>query len=275
MDKLGIPNEASASGNLWEMVRRARVTTFIGAGGKTTCLNGLTQEIAQIGEPVIATTTTKVYPSAFPSLCKNAGEFPFLEKGFPCFWYADIEEESGKWRGIPVEMLERVIQEEGRRFFWVIEGDGARERRLKCWASHEPQIPGATESAVLVIDGHLWGKTLHEDEIHRPELCPQLAGQIWSSESAWEYILSSPVFRREYREISWVVLFNVWKDFASDSPQNILDSQLRQLHQLHQLHQLQHTALRGMAQDSSQRPHHLRIASGDAKEGRLQWFDLW
>jgi hypothetical protein len=219
---------------------------------------------------VIATTTTKVYPLPFPSLCKNAGEFPFLEITSPlCFWYDDIEEKSGKWLGISVGDLEQVIQEAGKKYVWVIEGDGARERQLKYWASHEPQIPRLTESAVLVIDGRLWGKILQENEIHRSELCPQLAGQIWSPELAWEYILSSPVFRPEYREMSWVVLFNSWGASENEVEQAYVEKELQAVIR---------AAKDLIEKDSPQaqlRPRHLRLAAGDAKEGSLRWYDLW
>ncbi|HVJ49641.1 selenium cofactor biosynthesis protein YqeC [Desulfitobacterium sp.] len=271
--KLDCTNEALTSGSLWKMVRRAQVVTFIGAGGKTTCLNRLTREITQAGEPVIATTTTKVYPLTFPSLCKNAGEFPFLEIITPCFWYADSEKESGKWLGLPTEIVDQAIHKDSKLkvkgHFWLIEGDGARECQLKCWAAHEPQIPRLTESAVLVIDGRLWGKTLQENEIYRSELCPDLIGHIWSPKLAWEYILRSPVFKPEYREMSWVVLFNEWSGPKNGSRQDPFDGEVYALLKVGEEY------LRQEQLPESLLAKHLRLASGDAKEGSLQWFDLW
>jgi len=57
----GLPN-SWASGSLWDVTGRAQVVTFIGAGGKTTCLRSITREIDSAGHRVIATTTTKVFP---------------------------------------------------------------------------------------------------------------------------------------------------------------------------------------------------------------------
>lgn len=270
--KLVCTNEDLTSGSFWGMVRQAQVVTFIGAGGKTTCLNRLTWEIAQAGKPVIATTTTKVYPLSFPSLWQNAGEFPSPEIDVPCFWYSSLEGQSGKWLGIPFDLLDSAIQKEkysSNPRFWVIEGDGARERQLKCWASHEPQIPRLTESAVLVLDGRLWGRTLQEEEIHRSELCPYLSGHVWSPELAWEYILSSPVFKPEYREISWVIFFNTWSDPESGPRQDSFNDELCELIKVGE------EFLAREHFSKPQLPKHLRLASGNAKEGSLQWYDLW
>lgn len=279
--KLDADTEEIIYGSLWEMVCKAQVVTFIGAGGKTTCLNRLTWEIDQAGYPVIAATTTKVYPQAFPSHWQNAREFPFLEMVTPCFWYAGIEQESGKWQGISIDVLDSAIRKESTlgkgeqlelqpRRFWVIEGDGAREHRLKCWASHEPQIPRSTEAAVLVIDGHLWGKTLKKTDMHRSEICSDLVGKVWNPELAWQYILSSPVFSQAYRELSWFVLFNVW---GKEHVEQEYD-ELRELKKLGEkfLTQTQEHFYENL---HSRLPQHLRLSSGNAKEGNLRWYDLW
>lgn len=266
--------------SLWEMARKAHVVTFIGAGGKTTCLNRLTEELAQLGEPVVATTTTKVYPLPFPSLWQDASEAPPLEMLTPCFWYSGIEEVSGKWNGISVDSVDHAIRDKGESqaksenplWYWVIEGDGARERKLKCWdTSHEPQIPRLTEAAVLVIDGQLWGKTLLEKEIHRLEICPHLLGQVWTPELAWQYILNSPVFDMEYQEISWIILFNEWGFDALNGQEakKRLQSTFHDLVQLGTEFYVQGHCPEG------HRPKHLRLASGDVREGSLQWYDLW
>lgn len=251
-------------GSLWEMLGKKRVVTFIGAGGKTTCLLRLTEEIGQAGKSVIATTTTKVYPLSFPVLWKNTNEIPPCETTLPCFWYAEHEAPSGKWRGVPLDLLDQAIGEEGESRdcsrFWVIEGDGARERQLKCWAAHEPQIPQATEVAVLVNSGGLWGKALQEQDIHRSELNPRLLGKVWCPELAWQYILDSPVFYAAYQKMSWCVLFN---------SVNSCSDELREMLEIGK------NFLTSISASKLQRPQHLRLASGDAKEGNLQWYDLW
>lgn len=267
----GHAKEGLTSGSLWEMVGKKRVVTFIGAGGKTTCLLRLTEELGQTGKSVIATTTTKVFPLSFSTLWQSREVIPPREIISPCFWYAKCEDTSGKWRGIPLALLDQAIREDpaGYSRFWVIEGDGARERQLKCWATHEPQIPDSTEAAVLVIAGGLWGKTLEEKDVHRSELNPGLLGKVWCPELAWQYILNSPVFYSTYSQMSWSILFN-----SGSGPEKRPRLSLAS----HELRKLLEIGKRFLARDPAskgQLPQHLRIALGDAKEGRLQWYDLW
>lgn len=273
--EIGLSNKCWSSGSLWDMAGRAQVITFIGAGGKTTCLRSITQEINSVGLRVIATTTTKVFPEEHINVWKDTYPPPFDQKG-ACFWYTKAEDVSGKWIGPPLKAVDAAILEDlltiekksiqaeqrggdsctevdNSKRFWMIEGDGARGCKLKCWAPHEPQIPVRSNCAVLVLDRGLWGRVLQADQVHRPELCPDLLGQVWNAERAWSYFLRSPVFAPEYGQMSWVILLN--------SPGQDLENE--------DLLELQRHA-----SDLKNRPRHLRLAAGDAKEGKIQWFDL-
>lgn len=333
------------SGSLWEMTGYASVITLIGAGGKTTTLQSLVREVDLRGRKVIATTTTKVYPLPFASVWCDPVFPPPDEGNYPCFWYAGRDPESPmeKWRGPDVESVdqairtksssiekvnnkEKVVEGEQRskglgavleaaertasnEFVWVIEGDGAREKKLKCWASHEPQIPLASECVVLILPEGLWGKVLTEEEVHRPEICPGLAGQVWTAERAVEYFLNSPVFDPQYRELSWILLFNEYdfsdndlndndlndndpKDFkdndlfnkyetkerfeespmeATEGPRGKRDKNLRDMN----LKEFYCEFLKRFGSERGKLPTHLRIAVGDVKGGQMTWCDLW
>lgn len=275
------------SGSLWEMTDRAQVITLIGAGGKTTCLQGLTQEIYAAGYPVTATTTTKVYPDDKMQTW-NQSDPPPCETDQVYFWYTEVEDGSRKWLGpSPMAVDEAILGDLGlSQRYWVVEGDGARERRLKCWASHEPQIPYRSDCGVLVIDGRLWGGVLKEEYVHRSELCKDLLNRLWTVECAWLYFLKSPVFWPQYQRLSWVILFNIPRQ--SDPVLNVTgenvhsklagDSISSDFHEAACLLE----ALNGRWLELEEqngilenRPKRLRLAAGDAKEGRLQWFDLW
>lgn len=262
----GLPN-SWASGSLWSMTGRVQVVTFIGAGGKTTCLRSISQEIDSAGHRVIATTTTKVFPEGLMNGWKNPNPPPYEQEG-ACFWYVDVMEESGKWLGPPLKAVDDAILEEitrgasgSSKRFWVIEGDGARGLKLKCWEPHEPQIPRRSDCVVLVLDGSLWGRVLQAEQVHRPASCLDLLGHVWNAEKAWRYFLRSPVFAPQYGQMSWVILLNT-KD-SMDSYKPLLDLN-------HRWAEIQREV-----KDLEYRPKHLRLAAGDAKEGKLQWFDLW
>lgn len=269
-----------ASDSLWSMTERVQVVTFIGAGGKTTCLRAITQEIDSAKHPVIATTTTKVFPEKSMKAWKNPTPPPYEQEG-ACFWYVDVLEESGKWIGPPVPAVDsaidgaRTIPDVGAnhelplhanprtvpKLHWVIEGDGAKELQLKCWETHEPQIPLRSDCVVLVMDGGLWGKVLQAEQVHRPARCKELLGQVWNAESAWRYFLKSPVFAPQYRQMSWVILLNYKASRVSDKP--LLELNQRWAKISREINDLEY------------RPKHLRLAAGNVKEGKLQWFDLW
>ncbi|SDH41703.1 hypothetical protein [Desulfosporosinus hippei] len=279
---------AMGSGSLWNMTGKSPVTTFIGAGGKTTCVRSMTHEILSMGLQVVATTTTKVYPENQMSAWKSPDPPP-KGKG-TWFWYDRAEEESGKWVGPSLKAVDEAIAEglltsehqsnqaevqcgsEGLiKPYWVIEGDGARERNLKCWETYEPQIPKHTDCAVLVLDRGLWGKVLQADQVHRPHLCQDLLGRVWNAESAWSYFLMSPVFAPQYRLMPWVILFNGpgknIKNKQVIDPMDPLDLLLALKYRWAEMQQ--------NLECVEMRPRNLRLAAGDAKEGDLRWFDLW
>lgn len=288
--EIGIQN-SWASGSLWGMTGRAQVVTFIGAGGKTTSLRAITQEIVSAGQQVIATTTTKVYPEKTMKSWKNPNPPPYEQEG-ACFWYVKVMEENGKWVGPPVQAVDaaiastrtdrdvgainvlplhaslRTVPELHADRFWVIEGDGAKGLKLKCWEPHEPQIPQRSDCVVLVLDGGLWGRVLQAEQVHRPTDCLDLLGHVWNAEKAWRYFLRSPVFAPQYEQMSWVILLNCHGGNAEC--EDLLEPREPLFDLNHRWVEIQQEV-----KDLDYRPKHLRLAAGDAKEGKLQWLDLW
>ncbi|MDR3602124.1 MAG: selenium cofactor biosynthesis protein YqeC [Desulfosporosinus sp.] len=259
--EIGLPN-SWARGSLWDMAGRAQVITFIGAGGKTTCLRALTREIDSVGQRIIATTTTKVFPEESIKSWKNLNPPPYGQAE-ACFWYTDVMAENGKWIGPSVQTVDTAIASLRTvpDLHWVIEGDGARGLKLKCWAAHEPQIPRRSDCVVLVLDGGLWGQVLQMEQVHRPEACPDLLGYVWKAEQAWRYFLRSPVFAPQYAQMVWVILLN--SKVAMNFSRPLLELN-------HRWAEIQREVA-----DLEYRPQHLRLAAGDAQKGELEWFDLW
>jgi hypothetical protein len=234
---------------------------------------------------------------------KNSDPPPYEQEG-AWFWYVDVVEESGKWIGPSLKAVDdaigraRAVLDVGSHVLplhasengnakaieseriseitnvglgasprtvsdvsWVIEGDGARGLSLKCWEPHEPQIPQRSDCVVLVLDGGLWGKVLQAEQVHRPADCQELLGHVWNAETAWRYFLRSPIFAPQYGHMSWVILLNSKDSMDLDQP--LPDLIYRW------------TEIQREVNAREYRPKHLRIAAGDAKEGRLQWFELW
>ncbi|MDI6879946.1 MAG: selenium cofactor biosynthesis protein YqeC [Desulfitobacteriaceae bacterium] len=254
-------------GGLWEMTRHAKAVTFIGAGGKTTCVKQLSAEIQAAGYPVVVSTTTKVFPD--PTFFRwQSTDFPPEETvEYPCFWFGGVEKDTGKWYGPSLTAVDRAIFDASDRGIrggtgkrsWVIEGDGAKGKRLKLWNALEPQIPQSSECVVLVVDGSLWGRRLEADDVHRPERFPELIGEIFYHESFWRYLANSPVFWPQYGQMSWVVFLNQ----SSVNTNKMLEAMWRF-----------RPGIEGI-NESMKKPAHLRLAAGQAKEGIIQWCDWW
>jgi len=257
------------------MVLHARKVALIGAGGKTSVLCRLAEELAGLGETVVATTTTKVFPLPFPSVWKDPWSPPPSGLGNPCFWYAGVEADSGKWVGPQRSVVEKAMAqslawhrhekaatghvldvENSREPIWLIEADGAKGRKLKCWAIHEPQIPANVQCAVLLIDGTLWGRVPDQAEIHRGELCPELGERPFEAIALGRYLELSPIYDPAHARLAWIVLINLYGASARL--------------QEHILAQARHIAL-----PPEGRALHLRLAAGDVRCGRMRWLDLW
>lgn len=249
-------------GSLWEMTEHARVITLIGAGGKTTSLQRMGQEIQAAGLEAVLTTTTKVWPFQDARVWRNPYiPPPSIHTPGIWFWYASEEHESGKWRGPEIGILDHVLSdsiEEKNIRVWVIEGDGAKEKSLKFWAEHEPQIPSHTDCSILVVDGSVWGNRLSDVDIHRPEYGRAFSGRVFDAEFLWEYLLASPVFSPGYTQMQWVVVLN--------------EKGLGELADVEGLSLDKH----GHELLSSKiRPRHLRLAAGDCRAGEMRWVELW
>ena len=258
------------TGGLWEMTCCAPVISFIGAGGKTSSVERVAFEIAAKGRKVVATTTTKVFPAQFSYTWRNANSPPPREFGHPCFWYAALDHGGyQKWQGPQVVAVdaaidcERLYLNSAQSRVWVIEADGARERKLKGWEAHEPQIPQQTVCAVLILAGTLWGKIIQPEDVHRPEKLSGVLGSRWNADLAWRYFLQSPVFYPSYSQMNWVILLNENGETANNDCDKLSD--LGNSWQ----------TLRSVEDNIKDRPSHLRLAGGNVREGKLKWFDLW
>lgn len=262
---------ARVSPTLWSVLNQANVITLIGAGGKTSGLCRLVSE-ASTAKHIVATTTTKVFPLDFPGKWLNSLEPPPMVIKYPCFWYAGLEETSGKWFGPPKKLLESIIcRENNESRLWIIEGDGARRRKLKCWAAHEPQIPVNTECVILMIDGTLWGRIPKPEEVHRLELCPFLTDREFDVFSAWRYLLASPVFNPMYARMEWLVMINYYQDMQGDND-FVFPDIIGELAE--KAPEFLAPGITGEIKPACA-PRLLRLAMGDIRKGEIRWLDLY
>ncbi len=150
---------------------------IVGAGGKTTTMYTLANELAQRGKRVITTTTTQIF---FPKQGETdiliiATETPGLLEIISTAWEqhkritvtgAPIRED--KLDGLQPEQTYELLTKSGADAV-IVEADGARHQMIKAPAEHEPVIPTRTNVALLLMSAGAINQPLSTEIAHRPE----------------------------------------------------------------------------------------------------------
>ena len=155
------------------------VVSIVGAGGKTTLMYSLADELVSAGKRVLTTTTTKIFkptPEECPVTIISKRSDEIIEKALfliqDCPHLAlgaEYEPLSGKLTGVSPEVLADIL--EANLFdYIIIEADGAARKSLKACASNEPVVPEFTDFLVSVAGLDVVGKPLDEQWVFRAEI---------------------------------------------------------------------------------------------------------
>lgn len=157
----------------------SELVAFVGAGGKSTLLFALGEELAAAGHRVVLTTTTKLgaeQAARAPARCcgsELASLAAALDGQGPVMLVAGGDDH--KVTGPAPEDIDRLFAS-GVADFVLVEADGARQRPFKAPAAHEPVIPSAATIVVVVMGADAVGGVISEVS-HRPERVAALAGR--------------------------------------------------------------------------------------------------
>lgn len=143
---------------------RRGVTAIIGAGGKTTLLYRLADELSRQGT-VIVTTTTHILKPAFLPFSETAGKLPLQCVGKPCA--------AGEKLTTPRQSFGELA---ALADFVLVEADGARRLPLKAHAPHEPVIPENVDQVICVVGASGLNGAVFE-KVHRPEIFARITGE--------------------------------------------------------------------------------------------------
>lgn len=149
---------------------------IVGAGGKSTVLFGLGNELAARGSRVVLTTTTKMERAqvADPACWTDdprAIDAAF-QKGRPLFVAMDLL--PGKVTGPSPEAVDRLFAASIADYM-IVEADGARSMSIKAPAEHEPVIPSRSTLVIVVAGIDAVGRSVRE-VAHRPDRIAALTG---------------------------------------------------------------------------------------------------
>ena len=166
-------------------LRDREIISLVGAGGKTTLLFALADELSVERKGIIITTTTKIWePAPSPSfslfyssqfspvkkwVTEKLGTVPFLV-------IAREKLGNGKLRGIPPVWIEELESLPGISSV-IIEADGAAGRSLKAARDDEPVLPAHPSLLIPVVGIDALGCPLDDEHVFRADLAARLLGE--------------------------------------------------------------------------------------------------
>jgi probable selenium-dependent hydroxylase accessory protein YqeC len=145
------------------------LVSIVGAGGKTTLLHELGRDLTRDHHRVLLTTTTRMAsnqvtePVCWSVLPRDiAGA---LVPDTPLFVMSRMA--SDKAVGLEPAMVDSLFEEAVADYI-LVEADGARTMSIKAPADHEPAIPEASTTVIVVMGADAIGCPLSQ-VAHRPE----------------------------------------------------------------------------------------------------------
>ena len=148
---------------------RARLVALCGAGGKTTLMFALARAWVAAGDRVLVTTTTRI------AAAETEGPWPVVTADWAQAPGPAVIAVSGpaadgrKLAGLAPEVVDGLRAASAFDRI-LVEADGAAGRPLKAPADHEPVIPPATDSLIIVAGLNGLGLPLDGDTVFRPDL---------------------------------------------------------------------------------------------------------
>lgn len=169
------------------LLKDGGVVSLVGAGGKTSLMFRLAQELSVAGETVLTTTTTRILmPEEGQSRCVILADTAEkiveqaaqeLKKHRHITAAAGLNAGPGKLVGLTPETVDRLRA--SQVFDWIIvEADGAAGRPLKAPAEHEPVIPSCTGWLVGMVGLRALGKPVTDQWVFRAEMFSRITGLL-------------------------------------------------------------------------------------------------
>ncbi len=174
-------------------VNRGDIISLVGAGGKTTSMYRLADELATEGWRVVTTTTTMIRrEQRSEQMVLEPRETRLLQKVEAALGVhshitvaAALIDDEGKLRGVDPSLVDEMAALPIVDAV-IVEADGAKGRSLKAPTAYEPVLPYATSILVPVAALDALGQRLGERIAHRPEIIARLVnvelGQVITPE---------------------------------------------------------------------------------------------
>ena len=139
---------------LWDFLK-PQLIAVVGAGGKTTIIHMLAEELSALGYRVVITTTTHMMKPERD--CYEWKDMPELQPGDIIYLGADC----GNGKIMKPKELSFVTLKERADMILVV-ADGSKKMPLKVPAEHEPVLPKETDLVIGVLGYQSVGRCVKE-----------------------------------------------------------------------------------------------------------------
>jgi len=161
------------------------VVSIVGAGGKSSLMYSLANELVSAGRKVLTTTTTKIFmPTLDESPATIVSGIPeeIIEKAeilLGNYSHLTVGSEylqaHDKLNGLEPSVIEYILQS-GLFDYIIVEADGAARRSLKACAPHEPVVPLFSDCIVALVGLDVVAKTLTEEQVFNSSIFARITG---------------------------------------------------------------------------------------------------
>ena len=159
------------------------VAAFVGAGGKSSAILTIADELSEAGMTVVAVPTTKLLVSEAERIgplatSEDADELRAKAREALSGGAAGVVVGSGvrsknRVGGVEPQLVSSLVS---LADVVLVEADGSRRRPIKGTAEHEPVLPDAATLVVAVGNIGAFGMPVDEEHVHRAELFSKLTG---------------------------------------------------------------------------------------------------
>jgi probable selenium-dependent hydroxylase accessory protein YqeC len=165
-------------------IKPSQCISIMGAGGKSTLMNRLADELIVLGRTVVLTSTTNYHrPTTLQSeqilLTREVPDWPeklgTLARRWNRLLVLHHELGDAMVKGIDVAAV-RKVHEQIPEAIVIVKTDGARKRWFKAPNQSEPVIPPWSQVCMTVVNREILGQPLTDALVHRPERVAELTG---------------------------------------------------------------------------------------------------
>lgn len=159
-------------------INKEKIISIVGAGGKTTLLFTLANEVRN--SKVLVTTTTKIYvPAQKDYDYIFIGSLDGLDYRYPCNTGINVLGSEVNFENKIVGISDKELSKIYSKYdYCFIEADGSKRKKLKGWNHNEPVVSDFTEITIGVLDVKSLAMKVEEENIHRLEKFIELTGAI-------------------------------------------------------------------------------------------------